>query len=180
MKENGYTEAQMQAYWDELISINSVVGALHRSGVNWDQTNLTIIGNLPTEKERTLKRLEEHKNKLEAEEAERRKKEEERLYYEKHFEEIMVQKLSEKKSLSEREISTLVNEYGIESSYGENRRWTRSVSTVVKLLDKYYWINWEEGLTEYQSNEYFDQPYEVERHEYEKVIKVVEWVRKDE
>ena len=180
LKENGYTEEQMQAYWDELIEINSTVRALHRSGLNWDQTNLSIISQLPTEKERTLKVLEERKHKEEQEKIEREKAEAAKKYYENNFESIIINKIDSHEDLTEKEISRLVFNYDIENTYGENRRWTRSVSTIIRLGDRYFCIEWEEGLTECQTNEYFEQPYEVEEHEYEKTIIVREWRKKNE
>ena len=74
LKENGYTEEQMQAFWDELIPINKTVKALYNTGYNWDELNLCLIAKLPTEKERTLKALAEAEKK-EREEQERKDKE---------------------------------------------------------------------------------------------------------
>ena len=81
--------------------------------------------------------------------------------------------------LDEKELFNLVLDYGIETKYGENRRWTRSAYTIVELCHKYFRIDWEEGLTEGQENEFYCQPYEVEKHEYEKTITVKEWVKKN-
>ena len=57
---------------------------------------------------------------------------------------------------------------------GENRRWSRSVQSIVALGDRYFAIDWEEGLTEMQENEFYDQPYEVKK--IEKTVVVEEWV----
>lgn len=175
LKENNRTVDEMQRYWNELIELNSTVRALHNSGLNWDETNLSILNQLPYEKERTLKRLEEKRIKDE-EDAKKAKSEAERkAYYNEHFEELMVQKIDHREKLTEKELSRLVHEFGIETDHGENRRWTRSNCTVCKLCNRYFEVVWEEGLTEYQDNEYIYQPVEVELHEYEKVIKVREW-----
>jgi hypothetical protein len=40
-------------------------------------------------------------------------------------------------------------------------------------------VEWEEGLTENQENEFYNQPYEVEKKTYEKTITVTEWVSKN-
>lgn len=45
---------------------------------------------------------------------------------------------------------------------GENRRWSRNISSIIKIKDKLFCINWEQGLTEYQDNCYDEQPFEVE------------------
>ena len=43
--------------------------------------------------------------------------------------------------------------------YDENRRWTRGVTSVVSIPveggERFFAIYWEEGLTEYQENEYW-------------------------
>lgn len=175
LKENNYTYEEMQRYWDELIEINSTVRALHNSGLNWDETNLSIVAQLPTEKERTLKRLEEKHIKDEEDARNAKIESERKAYYEEHFEELMVQKIDHGKKLTEKELSNLVHEFGIETDHGENRRWTRSNYTICKLCGRYFEVDWEEGLTEYQDNEYRYQPVEVELHEYEKVITIREW-----
>lgn len=178
LKEHNYTEEQMQAWWDELIEINSTVKALHNSGFNWDQTNLSILEQIPTEKERTLRRLEEKRIKEEQEKAEKESKALEKEYYEEHFEEIIVQKIDKKEPLTEKELRILVYEYEYSKEEGANNRWTRSMYTVVNLCNRFFMVNWHQALTEYQEDEFMYQPYEVELHEYEKTIIVKEWVKK--
>lgn len=112
---------------------------------------------------------------MEAEEKVR--KEAEEKYYNEHFEEIMVKKIDNYEDLTKRELHML-SEYAIDDEYGENRRWTRSVTSILKLQGRYFRLNWEEGLTKYQENEYFEQPVEVEKKEYQKTITVTEWVDK--
>lgn len=179
LKENGYTYEQMQAYWDELIEINVTVKALHKSGVNWDCTNLTLIAKLPTEKERTLKRKEEQLAAEEKAKAEEERIQREKEYYNKHFEEIIVQKIDNKEDLTEKELNKLVCEYEYDTAEGDSGRWTKMMYTVVQLCGRFFEIVWQKGLTEYQENEYNDQPYEVHKHTYEQVITVTEWVRLD-
>ena len=178
LKENGYTEEQMQAFWDELIPINKTVEALYDTGYNWDELNLCLIAKLPTEKERTLKALAEAEKK-EREEQERKDKEKaEEEYYNEHFEEIIVKKIDSGEKLTERELRTLVFEYEVETEEGNSLRWVKSMFTVVELCGRTFGINWFSGLTECQENEFNEQPYEVEKHEYEKVITVKEWRKK--
>ena len=44
-------------------------------------------------------------------------------------------------------------------------------------MGKYFKIKWDEGLTEYQENEYWDnKPIEVFKHTYQKMIEVTEWL----
>ena len=66
---------------------------------------------------------------------------------------------------------------------GENRRWSRTATSIAKINGRYFKILWEEGLTEYQDNSVWDAPIEVNRLEYDKVIPehtvhIVEWVDK--
>lgn len=65
--------------------------------------------------------------------------------------------------LSERELEDAVMELEeVTTEYGENRRWSRSASTIIKINDKLFCIDWEQGLTESQESYFHDQPYEVE------------------
>ena len=86
-------------------------------------------------------------------------------------------------TLSESDLSYLVCNFELddEREVGDNRRWTRSVCSIIELGGKHYSITWEEGLTENQENYFYDQPVEVEMSEYEKTIVVREWnpVNKD-
>ena len=50
----------------------------------------------------------------------------------------------------------MVDRFEIGHSMGEPRRWTRTIYSICKIQDKYYCINWEQGLTEYQENLYDD------------------------
>lgn len=48
----------------------------------------------------------------------------------------------------------------------ENRRWTRYMSSIFQVADKFFEIDWEEGLTEEQEDMYNNQPYQVYKHEH--------------
>jgi len=62
---------------------------------------------------------------------------------------------------------------------GGSRRWSRTNETVVKVDGKFYKLYWEQGLTESQENYFEEQETEeVELKEYEKTIKVSEWIIK--
>lgn len=65
--------------------------------------------------------------------------------------------------LTEEELKMAVFECSeVTTEYGENRRWSRSASTIIKVKDKLFCIDWEQGLTECQDDCFEDQPYEVE------------------
>lgn len=91
------------------------------------------------------------------------------------YEEELLKKIDSKKELTESEIREILG-CEIESEYGDNRRWSRSVTTISQIGDRYFSTDWEEGLTEYQQNEYYYQPVEVSKKTYEKTITVTEWV----
>lgn len=95
------------------------------------------------------------------------------------YEEELLKKLDSKERLTESEIIEVL-EYEVESEYGDNRRWSRSVATISQIGDRYFSTNWEEGLTESQENEYYEQPVEVQKKTYEKTITVTEWVPVEE
>lgn len=82
-------------------------------------------------------------------------------------------------NLREDDLRYLVWNYEIDRENGENRRWSRTVTSIVEIGGKTYSIDWEEGLTECQENSFYDQPIEVKKHEYEKVVKVTEWLPVD-
>lgn len=58
-------------------------------------------------------------------------------------------------------IKEIVFENGIQTKYGEPRRWSRSASTISQIGDRFFLTEWECGLTEYQDNEFYDNPIEV-------------------
>lgn len=81
--------------------------------------------------------------------------------------------------LDRKDLKKLIGNFDIKEDYGENGRWTRSVTTICQLGERYFSVDWKEGLTEFQENEYCHQPIEVELKEYEKVVKVREWIPKN-
>lgn len=92
----------------------------------------------------------------------------------------LLRKIDAGENLTEEELRLVIHDFGFESEYEENRRWTRCVSTISELCGRYFMTVWDEGLTECQENEYYDQPEEVELVEYEKTITVREWKRKEQ
>ena len=178
MKENGYTVEQMDSFWKENVGTNFVITNLDKSGMTWRDLNLPVLKKLPTQKERDAQIKAEHLRQEEEKAAEELRKQQEKEYYQNHFEEIMVKKINNGEPLTERELSEVVCGFAYDSDYGDNRRWTRTITTIVKLCDRYFSIDWEEGLTERQENEFYNQPFEVYPHSYEKTITVTEWVKK--
>lgn len=179
LKRLGYTEADMQKFWDECIPINSKIKMLSNSGMNWTDLCIWQIEQLPTLKEKTLQQLAEKEDALRKEEQEKQRKIEAEKYYQEHFDEIMVQKIESHEDLTEKEIRALVFECNeVERCEGENRRWSRTVSSIIELCGRFFKIIWEQGLTENQDDSFYEQPYEVELDSYKKVIEVHNWIKK--
>lgn len=161
MKANGWTSAQMDAFWNDCIETNWKIAALTKAGKSWRDMPLSVVQELPTQKERDLKA------RAEKEEAERKASEEkakaiaDRKYYEEHFEEIMFHKILSGEKLTEKELQRLVWDYEVERETFEKHRWTQPVASIVCLCERYFEIDWEEGLTEMQEDEYYNQPFEV-------------------
>ena len=73
------------------------------------------------------------------------------------------EKIYNGETLSESELEDAIfNLDVIDVEYGDNREWDRHVSTIIKIKDKLFCINWSQGLTEYQDNHFYEQPFEVE------------------
>lgn len=175
LKDNGYTVEQMDNFWRENVGTNPVITNLDKHGMTWRDMNFCILNQLPTQKARDIKAFQEkaEKERLEAEKKER--DEAEKRYYREHFDELMVKKIDNKEPLTEHELRNLVYEFDVDTEYGDNRRWSRTVTTIVELGGRFFSIDWEEGLTECQENEFYNQPIEVKKTTYEKIVTVTEW-----
>jgi hypothetical protein len=92
------------------------------------------------------------------------------------YEEELLKKIDNKEKLTKSELKMVIHEFEFESEFGDNRRWSRGVTTISKIGDRYFSTNWENGLTENQENEYYEQPIEVQKKTYPKTITVTEWV----
>ena len=93
------------------------------------------------------------------------------------WKQTMATKLENKEKLTEKEIIDLID-CEFDSEEGCKHRWFREMLSYIELNGKYYCTEWERGSTEMQESYYPHQPYEVEKKEYDKVIHVVEWIKK--
>ena len=59
----------------------------------------------------------------------------------------------------------------------ELHRWTRTVNTIFEVKGRLFALEWEQGLTEDCDDEFYNQPYEVEKKE--KTVVVTEYVKKN-
>lgn len=82
-----------------------------------------------------------------------------------------VAKLKSGEKLSENEIATLVCD-GVEVDKIEDGedRWHRYVRTIIDVDGELWAISWDRGLTEYQENGFYNQPYRVVKKEKQVII----------
>lgn len=79
--------------------------------------------------------------------------------------------------LEEKDLQRLVEDYAVITIDGDDHRWHREKTTIICFKDKYYAINWMEGLTEIQDDYYYyDCPAEVERIIRPMTGKITKWV----
>lgn len=96
-------------------------------------------------------------------------------------EEEIINKIKNKENFKEEEIKELLWSFPqVWEEEGYEHRWTKDVSTVVQIGEKFIRIDWSRGLTECQENEFWEQPYFVKQHKYTKTIEVEEWEKIDE
>ena len=88
----------------------------------------------------------------------------------------MLEKIDSKTDLTESELRDLIFDFNeVDQIVGEDSRWSRFISTIVEIGGRTFMVDWDMGLTEMQEHEFYNQPVEVKKHEYEKTVKVVEW-----
>lgn len=77
---------------------------------------------------------------------------------------------------TEEELSDLRWEFvEVDTQYGENHRWNRPATTIFRVEDRLFALDWWEGLTEMQEHEFYDQPYEVK--EVKKMVEITKYER---
>lgn len=170
LKENGYTWEDMDRIWSECCEVNTKCRNLSMLGKDWSELNMYAIKQLPTLKEETLKAQAEAKEEERKKQEEEQKRKDYEKYYSDHFESILVNKIDKGEDLNESELHDMLR-CSIERSYGDDSRWTKTVYDICELEGRFFCLEWEKGLTEYQPNVFLNQPYEVYPN---KVIKVVE------
>lgn len=180
LKELGLSEAEMTKHWEEAVKVNSKCELIASSGLDWTDLTEWQIREIPNLAERTIQQLKEKEQAEENKRLADEERERQRQHYNENFEDIMIEKIDKHEELTESEIERLVDEYEISREKGENGRRTRPVNSIIELKGKTFCVAWQQGLIESQPDSYIEQPYEVEKHEYEKVITVTEWKRKEE
>lgn len=183
LKELGYTEDEMQQFYDEAAEVNSKILVLKNTGHKWTDLTAYQMRQLPGLKERTLEQLKEKQQEEEAKQAEEERKQQERVEYKAHFEESMLKKIDAGEELTEEELETLVNEYEYDKEESADvYKNKRGVDTVVQLGNgkdrqgRFFNIYWVEDLSCFGVNEFNSQPCEVVKV-YD-TVKVEKWVGK--
>lgn len=92
------------------------------------------------------------------------------------FKEKVLFKIDNGEVLSEGELEEWFDWFDeIDEKHYSKHRWFQPVTTIFKIDDRYFQLDWEEGLTEYQPNHFPSQPFEVQREEHEEVVTIVSW-----
>lgn len=87
-----------------------------------------------------------------------------------------LEKFDKGEEFTEDEIVELIWEFNeVERIEGENRRWSRWVDVVIEVKGRYFMTGYDEGLTEYQDNEYYES-YVKEVTPVERTVVVKDWV----
>lgn len=99
---------------------------------------------------------------------------------EENYGEYVIDKIDTGQKLTESELSDMLWSLNrVSETEGDEGRWTRSMQTIFEINGRYFALDWDRGLTERQENEFWNQPYEVEKKEYAKTITVTEWNKKE-
>lgn len=176
-KELNLKPDDFQKMWDELLSMNHfTVKVLSKNIGNWDKQNVSIIRQIPAAKETLIKSREAAEKAKAEEEAKALQALKEKEYYENNFEHIMFNKITHNENLSEKEIQDIIDSYEISRIDGESSRWTKSITSICKLENSYFQIDWEQGLTEYQENMYMNQPFGVFKEEKIVTRTRIDWI----
>lgn len=78
----------------------------------------------------------------------------------------IVAKLRSGEKLNEHELRYLTyNGIKVDEIEGDEGRWSKGVSSIIQIGDDLWCIEWERGLTECQEDEFYTQPYRVNRVE---------------
>lgn len=157
---------------------NTVLSYLDLSGVEYDSKFKPDI-DISDPAFKVFQPTEEVKNILESkktmDDMESEKEKEESAEQEDSFDDEVLRKIDAGEALTEKEIRTLVLcGYAVEEIEHSVGRWERQVSSIVEIKNRYFSIDWSEGLTEIQENS-FDDFYPEEVESYEETVVVKKW-----
>ena len=84
-------------------------------------------------------------------------------YYSENFKEIMYDKITAGIDLTESELKGLACEFPFYEIEKDRDSFTVDTQSIVKLRDKYFAINWQQGLEDFEDSKFGAQPYEVNK-----------------
>lgn len=87
------------------------------------------------------------------------------------MDELELKLLNNESIFNKEELRDLVFEYSYDEIENYKGRWTKDISSIIKVEDRYFLIEWRKALTENQEHEFCKQPYEVKK-ETREVIRV--------
>lgn len=94
------------------------------------------------------------------------------------YETELLKKIKKREDFTREELISLFDRLKeVDEKRYDKHRWYTPVETIFKVKDTYILLEWDEGLTEYQENEYGFNPYEV--YYEEKTIVIKEWHQKE-
>lgn len=95
-----------------------------------------------------------------------------------------IERFDSKERFTEKELRNIVFEDTDIQVYKETEedhgRWTFFMTTIIKVGDRYFSIDWQKGLTENQDNYFGNHPEEIFRQEREETIKIEEFFTLEE
>lgn len=80
-----------------------------------------------------------------------------------NFKEIMYDKITSGIDLTESELKGLACEFPFYEIEKDRDSFTVDTQSIVKLRDKYFAINWQQGLEDFEDSKFGAQPYEVKK-----------------
>lgn len=75
----------------------------------------------------------------------------------------LLKQIDAHEQLTAAELSELVEDCGIETTYEENNHFYQTAYTTIKLADRYFTIEWQEALSHVNENIFEEQPVEVKQ-----------------
>ena len=93
---------------------------------------------------------------------------------EEKFEAEVIRRIDSKENFDEDELSELLWRLDeVDRIQYDDDRWTRPVSSILRIGERFFQLDWDKGLTEYQESYFEEQPFEVFCKE--KVVVEKEW-----
>lgn len=84
-------------------------------------------------------------------------------YYEENFKDIMYDKIIEGIDLTKEDLKDLACEFTFYEIENDRDSFTVDTQSIVKLRNKYFAINWQQGLEDFEDSKFDAQPYEVKK-----------------